>query len=330
MGLFKLALKLTENDYRILCYHGIAIKDEHLFWPGIFITQELFKKHLQIIRKYQFNVLPLNDLVNKQHQCKRALVLTFDDGFYSTKLIEPLLKNNNYPATLYVTTYYVKHQRIIFNIALRYLFYKSLKTSINLTLLDDKKIWINKNNGFEQSLEELINYGNQLTESEQNELLERLSRQLEVDIESLVNQRIFYNLNAEELKELHQNEVFDIQLHTHRHNLSDDKNSQFYEIQTNRAAICEITGKKEQELIHFCYPSGIWKKQYIPWLSELGIQSAVTVDFGLNKIGYDFLALKRIHCSNDKPLIIFEAEISGFNSLVKKWINKNPVILNSR
>ena len=95
LGLFRLAVKLTENDYRILCFHSGSIHDEHLFWPGVFMTKAKFKKHIALIKKYCFNVLPLDEVVkNAGHQnlAKRSLVLTFDDGFYSTKkIIAPLL-----------------------------------------------------------------------------------------------------------------------------------------------------------------------------------------------------------------------------------------------
>ena len=95
LGLFKLAVKLTENEYRILCYHSGSIHDEHLFWPGVFISKSVFERHLQLINQYQFDVLSLDTLIKQvleETPLKKKLILTFDDGFYSTKqIIEPIL-----------------------------------------------------------------------------------------------------------------------------------------------------------------------------------------------------------------------------------------------
>lgn len=326
LGFFKLALKLTENEYRILCYHGGSIHDEHLFWPGVFISEGIFKKHLTLIRKYNFKVLPLGETVKKakQHELpRRSLVLTFDDGFYSTKkVIEPLLNEANYPATLYVTTYYVVHQRPIFNIVLPYMFFKTQINSFDITFSNGEQHTFNtKDNSSKCSIEIIKKYAQTLDENVQNQLLINISMQLHIDLDLLLHQRIFHNLNVDELKTIHENGIFDIQLHTHRHNLPNDDDGIIYEIQKNRKILSEMSGKQEETLVHFCYPSGIWDEQHLIPLKKLGIISATTLDLGLNNLEADTLTLKRILCANNQPLIFFEAEISGFNNLLMNKLN---------
>ena len=319
-GLFQLAIKLTENDFRILCYHSGSIHDEHLFCPSVFITPIILKKHLQLIEKYRFNVLPLDIVIKKTIQkdlSKRSLVLTFDDGFFSTKqIIEPILKKANYKATLYLTTYYVTHQRPIFNIALAYLFFKSEKKSFDITFLNgESRTFATKDNKAKNSLEVINEYAKGLDEHQQNQLINNIGLQLQVNMELIFDQRIFHNMNPSELKALDKGGVFDIQLHTHCHHLSDDDNSVEYEIQKNRRIISDIISKPEDTLVHFCYPSGIWNKKHLILLKTNGIVSATTLNPGLNTFDTDLLLLNRILCTNTKPLIIFEAEITGFNSL---------------
>jgi hypothetical protein len=94
-----------------------------------------------------------------------------------------------------------------------------------------------------------------------------------------------------------------------------------YEIQKNKKIISDITGKQENNLVHFCYPSGIWNKEQLIILNKLGILSATTLDVGLNTIEANPLSLKRIHCVDSKPLIIFEAEITGFDMLIRNKLN---------
>lgn len=326
LGLFKLAVKLTDNDYRILCYHSGSIHDEHLFWSGVFITENIFKKHLKLINRYHFNVLPLGEALKKAKQYKiprRSLVFTFDDGFYSTKkVIEPLLKEANYPATLYVTSYYVVHQRPIFNVILSYMFFKTQIKSFDIAFFNGEQHTFNtKDNSSNCSIEMINEYAKTLDENEQNQLLKNISNQLHINLDLLIDQRIFHNLNADELKTIHKNGIFDIQLHTHRHNLPNDEDGIRYEIQKNRKILSEISGKQEEALVHFCYPSGVWNESHLKPLKKLGIVSATTMEPGVNKLEAEPLTLKRIHCSNSQPLILFEAEITGFNTLLMNKLN---------
>ncbi len=322
LGLFQLALKLTENEYKILCYHGGAIHDEHLFWPGVFISEKRFKQHLDVIRKYSFHVLPLSQAIEKasRHDLpKNTLIFTFDDGFFSTKkVIEPLLKKAGYPATLYVTTYYVMHQRPIFNVTLRYMLFRTKVKTFDLTFFNGEQHTFKTK---DKDILRIIEYAKTIEENKQIQLLELISEQLQFDIDSLIQQRLFHNLNPEELREIQKNGIFDIQLHTHRHNLSNDIENIVYEIKKNRKILSETTGKDENTLIHFCYPSGIWNEQHIKILKKLGIVSATTMDPGINNTNSDKLKLKRINCSNNQPLILFEAEITGFNILISNKMN---------
>lgn len=320
-GLFRLALWLTENDYRILCYHGGSIDDEHLFWPGMFISSTVFEKQLKLIYKYQFNVLPLDLVVKKArlHKLpKKSLVLTFDDGLYSTKkILEPILKKANYPATLYITTYYVDHQRPIFNVAVSYLFFKTQLKSFDIIFFNGTQhTFTTKGSKSTSSINTINDYAKKLDENKQNQLLQNIGTLLNIDVSFLWEDRIFHNVNADELKAIHDNGVFDIQLHTHRHDLPVDETFVIYEIQENRKVISSIIEKQDATLVHFCYPSGLWDKKHLPQLTKLGIVSATTVESGLNNAETDPLKLKRILCTNNRPLIVFEAEITGFNALL--------------
>ena len=106
----------------ILCYHGITIDDEHQWLDQLFVTPGFLRNRFEIIRRSGCTVLPLGEAVDRLHAGKlpeRSVVLTFDDGFYnySAKGV-PLLEEFGYPATNYVSTYYVLNQRPPLNLAI--------------------------------------------------------------------------------------------------------------------------------------------------------------------------------------------------------------------
>lgn len=324
LGLFKLAMKYTENENRILCYHGGSISDEHVFLSGMFISQKIFKKQLQIIKKYGFNVLPL-DAVVKQLKAKtlpkKSLVITFDDGFYNTMTLEPLLKEFCYPATLYVTTYYVTHQRPNFNVTLWYLFSKTHIKSLSLKLNQSEEIAIEtKSASTRKSVIKIIEYAQNLPEEEQDQLLQHISEKLEVDLDIIRSQRLFHNITEEELKALHERQVIDVQLHTHHHVLPKSETGFIQTIEQNRDVLAQILDINPSKLCHFCYPHGTWSKQDFPLLKQLDIKSATTLDNGLNSIDSEPLALKRLLCLEDTPIIIYEAHLTGFRLLLSNLL----------
>src|SRR5258708_16925330 len=67
----------------ILAYHGIALSDEHLFNGSQFISADLFRDRLELLRKSKCAVLPLGEAVERLYSDDlpdRAVAITFDDG----------------------------------------------------------------------------------------------------------------------------------------------------------------------------------------------------------------------------------------------------------
>jgi len=86
----------------ILMYHRIA-QDSTDPW-SMCVTQSNFAEHLKILRRL-CRPMKLNDLLqNRSTYMRRAVAITFDDG-YANNLInaKPILKDNDIPATIFVT-----------------------------------------------------------------------------------------------------------------------------------------------------------------------------------------------------------------------------------
>jgi len=92
----------------ILCYHGVSLADEHEWNPTLYISPRTLTRRLDALRRLGCTVLSLSDAVDRlyaENLPQRAVVLTFDDGYYDFKAKAlPLLEERRYPATVYVTT----------------------------------------------------------------------------------------------------------------------------------------------------------------------------------------------------------------------------------
>jgi hypothetical protein len=134
-----------------------------------------------------------------------------------------------------------------------------------------------------------------------------LAAQIGVDYDELHKRRVIHNVTPAEARELSERGV-DVQLHTHRHRTPLDHNLFRREIEDNRRCINEITGK---DATHFCYPSGVYARRFLPWLDEAGIKSATTCEVGFASRASHPLLLPRFLDNNTMAPIEFEAWLTG-------------------
>ena len=327
LGLFFIANILTKNDLRILGYHGAAIKDEHLFRPMLFMTDKTFERRMHFLHKKGYTVLELNEAVNRLidgNLPPKCTVITIDDGWYGTYLhMAPILLKYNFCATMYTSTYYLENQKQVFDVTLGYLLWKT-----NLRNLDMREISPQLQGCFDlvcnqqhkAAYKYLLNHSNSLKDANQRQaLLKKICSCLDVDYKKIEENRMFSYINTSEAIELLSYDV-DIQLHTHSHRFpEDDIEKAKAEIELNRYILRGVTSC---DLVHFCYPSGHFKKHQIQWLPELKIKTATTTIRGLNKKSHNLLELRRFLDSEDLSMIEFEAEMSGFKDLARAIVTR--------
>ena len=323
LGLFHLARLFTGKALRILCYHGFAFRDEADFRPMLFMTPATFDKRLQFLSRHQFPIFRLEDALQRLEENnlpRGATVITIDDGFYSVySEASPRLQAFGYPATTYVTTYYVQKQAPIFRLVVQYLFWRTALPSIRFsgkTWVRDQDVDLKDAADNKRATWEVIDHGEKHCSEDQCQLIaQELAELLQVDYGWIKTSRSLSLMNCVELGELAARGM-DVQLHTHRHSLAVDSEAKTRdEILTNRSVLEKIVGKP---LRHLCYPSGIWTRKQWPWLEKLDVASATTCLPGLNYQGTPRLGLRRFLDAEDIHPIVFEAEQFGYMEVLRK------------
>jgi len=306
----------------ILAYHGISLSDEHLFNGSQFISEELFRNRLELLKKTRCAVLPLGEAVERLYRNDlpdRAVAITFDDGtsdFYRRAF--PLIQEFGVPVTLYLTTFYSLYQRPVFDLMCAYLLWKGRRNVLELKKLtgQDLKIDLGSNESRTAALSQIHAFaqGQKLSADEKDAFAAALAAQLDVDYDALLEQRMMHNLTPNEVSQLAAGGI-DVQLHTHRHRTPMDRQLFLREIEDNRKSIQEMTGTNPT---HFCYPSGVYDLKFLPWLREAGVVSATTCESGFASRSSNELLLPRFLDNATLSPIEFESWLTGISAALPR------------
>ena len=322
LGAFSAASRATSGSLSILGYHGFSLGDEHRFRPGLFLRPEQFEKRLKFLRSEGFRVLPLDDAIGLLQQGalrRKDVAITIDDGFHGTAEVAlPLLRRYRYPATIYVTTYYVVRNHPIFRLVLQYCFWRGTGQTLALdglwpecrgtvTLGSPKS---------ERALWALIRRGEWCgDESERVHVSREVARRVGVDYEELARSRRFTLMRGEQIADAAASGA-GIELHTHRHRLPLDKVQLHREIAENRSVLEPLVGRR---LRHLCYPSNVGSRAQWSALRKAGVETAATCEPGMNSRNVELLGLRRFLDDNTIPQVLFEAELSGLGDIWRQW-----------
>ncbi|HLH05033.1 MAG TPA: polysaccharide deacetylase family protein [Bryobacteraceae bacterium] len=316
---------LSRTDWRrsqlvILCYHGVAQWDEHLWRPDLYLSPETFEARLASLKACGANVLPLGEALERLARNAlppRSVVITFDDGFtdFCSKAA-PALASYGYPATIYLTTHYTRHRVPVSNLMIDYLLWKAGARSIAVPECGiHRPLEIAGPRSRIEISQRIIRRAEsrQLGTCGKNEMLSQIAERLGIDYQQILRSRILQILSGDEVNQLSA-AGFGFELHTHRHRTPDSEAVFEEEIRENRRLVFKFTGVDPR---HFCYPSGRYSQQLRPWLSRCGIRSATTCEFGVAKLDSDLFQLPRILDHDHWCASKFEGVVAGFPALTR-------------
>ena len=283
----------------ILCYHGIAMGEEHESHPEMFLPADMFARRMEILAQSGAKVLPLDEalqLLQRRDLPPNSVAITFDDGWADFRTqAYPSLQKHGFPATVYLTTYYCRFSRPIFRFALAFMMWKLRSQPAENAAFD----WLPRKLDFssETSRNDLVwkidAYAKEhdLTGQQKDELAAAFAQAIGFDYAAFCRSRMFQLMTPEEVTEMARAGI-DFQLHTHRHRTPLERDRFLDEIRENRRLVEEMTGMLDRA--HFCYPSGALRPDFVPWLREAGVRSATTCLNGMATRGGDFYKLPRL------------------------------------
>ncbi len=316
IGAFSLVGRMArrQRSLLILAYHGVSLDDEHEWRPDLYISPERFRRRLTCLRDSGSSVLPLEEALTRLHAGSlpsRSVAITFDDGFFDfSQRALPVLQEFGYPATVYLTTHYSKYRLPIYNLILDYLLWKSGQQTLLLPEFGvAAPLSIATGSGRQHAVEQIRAWiqARGLDTKGKDQVSEALARHLGLDYAELVQSRLLQIMAPSEVQSIARAGV-DIQLHTHRHRMPDDRASFETEIEENRRQITELTGKNP---VHFCYPSGQYSATSAGWLKELKVDSATTCRHGMAFPDSGLFRLPRVLDDSLQTEARFHAVLNG-------------------
>ncbi|PYP78221.1 MAG: hypothetical protein DMD35_12095 [Gemmatimonadetes bacterium] len=264
------------------------------------MSPAVLESRLRMLRDGRYNVLPLDEAVRRLYEGTlppRSVALTFDDGMFDFHARAwPLLQQFGFPATVYLTTYYSDYNKPIFGLLCSYVLWRArvrMPEPDVTSLFGTPMRWrLSDAAGRARAHREILAHADRerLTLPERTALAERLAELLGEDYEAIRAKRLLTVMTREEAAEVARGGV-DVQLHTHRHRTPNDHALFLREITDNRERIEQI---RDGVARHFCYPSGIYRAEFLPWLREAGVTTATTCDPGLASPRSEPLLLPRL------------------------------------
>ncbi len=281
-------------------YHRIA-EPESDAWD-ITVTKKNFEQQLQVLNKTG-RVISVNELVEDvicKTVKKNSIAITFDDGYadnyYTAK---PLLEKYELPATFFIASANTGKNNEFWWDELEHLFlFTEHLPSLFLFTINGKQINFNLNK--EEKLNRDIIQKHKLWKAcdetpptircqlfykvwEELKPLPAEEQQQEMQLirtwaDSSTSTRADYvSMSAEQLKELKENELFEIGAHTTNHAALafHPKDFQKNELSKNMSFLKEITGK---EVTLFTYPYGNYNHETLNVVSDMHLKAAFTTE----------------------------------------------------
>ena len=326
-GIMSLARESAWRGRRLLIlgYHGVSSDDEHLWDGELYVPPELLRHRFEALRRGGYRVLPLDEATRRLYDGtlpRRAVAITFDDGAYDFYThARPLLEEFGYPATVYLTSYYCRFQRPVFNTMLRYLLWKGRDRMLNTESLagEPSDFDLSEPAGRDLAFQAIAGAcaARRLSGTEKDDVLTAVATRLGVAYEDLVRRRFLHLMSPDEVSRL-PHELIDVQLHTHRHRVPIDSGAFEREILDNRREIAGMTSASDRNIAHFCYPSGVTHPSFAGWLRSLGVRTATTCFPGIASAESDPLLLPRLIDTVNVAEVEFEGWLTGASAFLPR------------
>lgn len=305
----------------VLLYHRVCEINEDPY--SLIVTPNNFEEQMKYL-KDNFNIISLSSLISqykKRRLVNNSIVITFDDGYYDNLYYaKPILKKHGVPATLFITPGPSERNEEFWWDQLSQLFFSNAPkfgNKLELEIRRNLHQWnISNYCDLKSVFFEIHNILRYLSEAERNIVLEKL--------EELGNTRRklrddYRTLTQDELKQLAEEEIFEIGAHTMTHPSLPFEPSETQKNQIVRSKEI-LENIIEKSVKHFAYPFGTPRdinEKIISLTKKAGFQSACSLERGLVHSKSDIFRIPR------NPILNWD--LNKFNEALTEILSKQDI-----
>ncbi len=310
--------KINSHKTRILVYHGVTREVPAIFnWQQMPVNQ--FVEQMKYLKKnYNVVSLPfiLENLLCQKEVLKRCVALTFDDGYENNfSVVYPVLKEFEFPATFFISTAFIEngHKSLwfesIYNGIVNY-----SGGDINLSSCGFGIIDTSTGSTKALAIQRLCEQLKGLSYTEMQVKLQCILQKIELKAEESIS---FPGMSWKQVQTLAADPLITIGGHSHAHpvlsKLSEEE--AWKEIVVNKELLENNTGKP---MTIFSYPNGNWSPGLASLLRRAGYEFALTTEEKF--VTSNPFAVERITVRNPCSIYLFEALVSGFAPIMKRYL----------
>ena len=289
------------NYLTILLYHGVTDKTstriENFSKKHIDITS--FEEQMKYI-KNNANLMAMDDVIyykqNKLDWPKRAVAVTFDDGFKNnyTKAAS-ILDQYSIPTTFYISAGMINTNLIFWVDIIEDCINRTEKENLSIRLEKERRFNLENNKQKIMAINEIKVFCKKQSVEIKNRIVEQLIYTSDILPDNEVSEN-YQIMTWKEVAELAKNDLFSIGGHTLYHDImaSQKKDKMKLDIATT---ISLLDFNLDQKTRHYSYPEGQrmhYNKDVIETLKGNGIKCSPSAIDGINSHKEDLFNLKRI------------------------------------
>lgn len=311
IGVYWFLRLMKRKKAMILMYHGISGKNitSLMNFDGKHVNIRLFERQLEYLKKH-YSIISLDDYFDsragKKSLPKNPAILTFDDG-YRNNFTEmyPLMKKHRVPVMIFLSAGIIGSKDMTWQNKIALCLDNSKKDRFTIRIkgkMHSYKIGDDRSKVVSFiRIKNLLRYmGRKEKEDLVKEMMDKAGASLPERDDEL------HYLSWEEARKMARESkgMLTFGSHTMTHpRLSRITGEMLrWEITHSKSSIEKELGLK---INHFSYPHGDYNADVLDAMRSSGYESAVTVEYGYNRIDEEPYRLKRIAVSNNNSMPLF-------------------------
>lgn len=343
-GIIRLFQYVHRNEIVIWTIHGVMDDQDNPSWKPLRpqLSRKKLDEYLQVLSK-RYHFISLSEAVEILQGRKPiqpySMVFTFDDG-YRNNLTHamPILRRNNAPATFFICTGYAGNPRPFWfdrlDYAMQHAEVEGMEAKVGdiMVRLDgssrialQKSYQILRREAKEQQMSDLFFLW------DMDQLAGRLETESDRALSDLQNEDDWSAVLTWDQIEKNRNGDITIGSHTVDHIRLDlvEERIGLDQLRRSKRDIELHTGKPCQAI---CYPSGNFTEAVANLSRECDYTCGLTSNSGLNSIGDDVMALKRIHMPirGGKAELLFQITVACMKMCRRHWQARQAAKLNEQ